>query len=680
MSERYPGGFITKNYVAPTPTSAPGIWTLDQQEQAKQAGIWPFGGPFNYIEDVFSTYLYTGNGSTQTINNGIDLAGKGGLTWIKYRGAYVHILTDTARGVSTYLDSSAASGNGYTTPYGLTSFNANGFSLKDDSPGNYGVNGNGSTYASWTFRKQPKFFDVVTYTGTGSNRTIAHNLGSTPGCIIVKRTDTTGNWQVYHNGLTSAAYSIQLNSTAAQASATTVWNSTAPTSTVFSVGTDATVNASGGTYVAYIFAHNAGGFGLTGTDNVISCGSFTTDGSGNATVSLGYEPQYLMFKAASGSYPVDAWYVNDTMRGFSQTNTQILSANTSSSESATGTQWFKPNATGFSTQATGAGAPTTTYIYIAIRRGPMKVPTTGTSVFTPILDSSSQGTTLTTNFPVDAQIIGYNTTTGYYKQVNDRLRGAPSPNATTPSEPYSIIDTSAEANDATRAQSWDNVSYQVPSYYASVSTIYYNFRRAPSFFDEVCYTGTGTSGTAIPHNLGVAPELIISKARSTTNNWLVWATALGNQTSGLLLNTTDAVQTIWASGSSPTSSNVYINYNVAGNSGVTYVSYLFATCAGVSKVGTYTGNGSTQAIACGFAGGARFVLIKRTDSTGGWYVYDTARGMTTLTDPYLLLNSPAAETATLGSVTTTTGGFTVNASILSAINTSSATYIFLAVA
>ena len=115
-------------------------------------------------------------------------------------------------------------------------------------------------------------------------------------------------------------------------------------------------------------------------------------------------------------------------------------------------------------------------------------------------------------------------------------------------------------------------------------------------------------------------------------------------------------------------------------SGTTYVAYLFATCPGVSYVGSYTGNGTTQAIACGFTGGARFVLIKRTDSTGDWYVYDTARGMTSVTDPYLLLDSTAAETATLGSVTSTTGGFTVNAAILAAINTSSATYIFLAIA
>jgi hypothetical protein len=113
----------------------------------------------------------------------------------------------------------------------------------------------------------------------------------------------------------------------------------------------------------------------------------------------------------------------------------------------------------------------------------------------------------------------------------------------------------------------------------------------------------------------------------------------------------------------------------------TYVAYLFATCAGVSKVGSYTGNGSTQTINCGFgAGGARFVLIKRTDSTGDWYVYDTARGMTVLTDPYLLLNSTAAEVATLGSVTTVSTGFALNATILAAINTNAASYIFLAIA
>jgi hypothetical protein len=116
------------------------------------------------------------------------------------------------------------------------------------------------------------------------------------------------------------------------------------------------------------------------------------------------------------------------------------------------------------------------------------------------------------------------------------------------------------------------------------------------------------------------------------------------------------------------------------NAASNYVAYLFATCPGVSKVGSYTGNGTTQAIACGFTGGARFVLIKRTDSSGDWYVYDTARGMTTTTNPYIFFNNTAAQVATLGSVTTTTGGFTVNGLVLADINTSSASYIFLAIA
>jgi hypothetical protein len=179
---------------------------------------------------------------------------------------------------------------------------------------------------------------------------------------------------------------------------------------------------------------------------------------------------------------------------------------------------------------------------------------------------------------------------------------------------------------------------------------------------------------------------MIVKNRTNNNgnqNWQVYVSALGN-TSRLQLNTTDSVFTgtsIWNS-TSPTASVFSLGTSALVNgSGDTYVAYLFATCAGVSKVGSYTGNGTTQTIDCGFgAGGARFVLIKRTDSTGDWYVYDTARGMTVLTDPYLLMNSTAAESATLGSVTTVSTGFAVNSTILAAINVSAGSYIFLAIA
>ena len=154
-----------------------------------------------FIEDVFSTYLYTGNGSTQTITNGIDLAGKGGMVWFKSRtnAAANHLLYDTNRGATAALFPNLTNAT-QTTSTGLTAFGPSGF----DIGSSLGLNESAAAIASWTFRKAPKFFDVVTYTGTGTAHNIAHSLGVVPGCIIVKRTDTTGNWPVYHKDLNSA--------------------------------------------------------------------------------------------------------------------------------------------------------------------------------------------------------------------------------------------------------------------------------------------------------------------------------------------------------------------------------------------------------------------------------------------------------------------------------------------
>ena len=256
-----------------------------------------------YIEDVFSTYLYTGNGSTQTITNGIDLSGEGGLVWVKNRtfgsnggSLGYNVLYDSA--VQDYLNSDTSNAasvfNKTNTTGGAVSFTSSGFTAGGISSSNF---------ASWTFRKAAKFFDVLTYTGNGSNRTIAHNLDSVPGCIIVKRTDTTGDWQVYHRANTAAPETdyLVLNSTAETADSNTRWNDTLPTSTVFSLGTEATVNASGGTYVAYLFAHDAGGFGDAGTDNVVSCGGMVLDGSGNGRAELGWDPQFVIHKSATSA-------------------------------------------------------------------------------------------------------------------------------------------------------------------------------------------------------------------------------------------------------------------------------------------------------------------------------------------------------------------------------------------
>jgi hypothetical protein len=208
------------------------------------------------------------------------------------------------------------------------------------------------------------------------------------------------------------------------------------------------------------------------------------------------------------------------------------------------------------------------------------------------------------------------------------------------------------------------------------------FKRAPSVFDIVCYTGTGVVGRTVTHNLTVVPELMIVKSRTDANSWIVYSTFTG-VSYNLALNLTNAIfgpTTSWDN-TAPTASVFTVNASTSLNgSGITYVAYLFATCAGVSKVGSYTGTGALQTVNCGFAAGARFVLIKRTDSTGDWYVYDTTRGMTSGDDPYYLLNSNDAEVTNTNYVDTDSTGFKVTAAAPAAINANGGTFIFLAIA
>jgi len=679
VSTRYPGGIITKTPVVPTGPyesgTAPGIWTLDQQLQAQKAGIWPLAGnPVPYIEDMFSTYLVTPTTSntTYSVTNGIDVSGKGGMVWMKARsaGSTNNLLYDTVRGASSIANNALISNSSsaqQTANFDYITGLSNGFTVNFASGGGQLTN-NGINYVSWTFREQPKFFDIVTYTGDGvAGLNINHNLGSAPGCMFVKRTDATGSWHVFHTSL-GGTKTLFLNGTNAAVTNIRYWDDTAPTSTVFTLGYDTDVNASGGTYVAYLFAHNAGGFGLTGTDNVISCGSFTPDGSGNATVNLGYEPQWVLWKYSTA---VEPWYIFDNMRGWTASNTMAdLRPNTTAAE-VQNNSFYIPTATGFSAPATLA--PSSPIIYIAIRRGPMAVPTDATKVYGAVsrAGTGANATVTTGSFPPDLTIIR-GRDAGYSWRWGDRLRG-------TPAVLRSNL-TNAELTGETDLSSFNMDGFSLTGTGASLSNssganyINYAMGRAPGFFDEVCYTGTGVTRT-VTHNLGVAPELMIVKSRSGTGDWKVW-----NKSSlftNLILNSDVATQSDSINSPTTTTFSAFADSNT---SSVTYVAYLFATVAGVSKVGSYTGTGTTLQINCGFTAGSRFVLIKRTDSTGDWYVWDSARGIVAGNDPYLLLNSTAAEVTGTDYVDTYSAGFEISSTAPAAINANGGTYIFLAIA
>ena len=603
------------------------------QALAAAAGNAAAAGGSLYVEDVFSTYLYEGNGfypsgGGQTITNGIDLDGEGGMIWIKVRNPDGrHGIYDTERGINQMLGSDETWQQ--YTDNAMVSANSDGFTLGDESSGWTRINLNGNDYVSWTFRKAEKFFDVVTYTGTGTPQTVSHNLGVAPAFIITKKTSDTSNWATNDPSQANPwSGALLLNSPSDFTTASTVWNNTAPTDSVFTVGTADATNVSEQTYVAYLFASDAGGFGDDGSESIIKCGSFTA--SQGVEVDLGFEPQWVLVKSATSTAD---WYMFDNIRGWGAdrgSNDSWLFANTSGAETnSTNSLGLTP--TGF-ISFNGGGQ---TYIYIAIRR-PMKTPESGTEVFKTVEQNWSTGI-LDAGFPVDLAIF-QTTDAGNNGRVVDRLRGNTQllyPN-----------DTFAESSEGYYALD-NNDGFELVSSPVSNNWVWWMFKRATGFFDVVAYVGNRTNGASqiIPHNLKVTPEMILVKNRTEAQPWQVYSEATGN-TKALYLSETNGATTdnSWGD-TSPTATNFTVGDDGAtNNTGNNFIAYLFATLDGVSKVGSFSHTqGTATNIDCGFSNGARFVLWKKYDGSDGWQVYDSVRGINAGADPFLQLDSDAAE-------------------------------------
>jgi len=592
-------------------------------------------------------------------------AGEGGMAWVKARtnGTYDHYIMDTERGVLKYLKPNGTSAQA-SSSNAITYFNSKGFTIG----GGGQLNNGGDDYASWTFRKAPKFFDVVTYTGDGvAGRTVSHNLGSVPGCIFVKLTSGSDGWAVYHRGVDSSApedYRLVLNGTNARIDNTdgSRWNRTAPTSSVFSLGTDGSVNANGATYVAYLFAHNDGDgeFGPDGDQDIIKCGSCAGAG---VTVDLGFEPQLLITKAYDTS---SNWHIQDNMRTFDE----VLQPHSSAAEVTDSTNLPKITSTGF--EVPSSFLTSSNMIYIAIRRGPMAVPTDATDVYNTVQFDFDDFTEA--GFPVDMVLSKQITSSSNTWRIADRLR------------PRYTLNPASSGAETLENYFWrfdnstgiDNVvGGSVPDFQN------WMLRRAPSFLDIVAYTGNGTAGRTISHNLGVAPEMIWIKKRNAVAQWVVYHSAI-TADKFMHLDSTDGANSggsvIW-NGTEPTSSVFTVGNNDINNvSSGTYIAYLFASLDGVSKVGSYTGDGTTDGsnvVDCGFSSGARFILVKRYDVSGGnWGVFDTERGITSGSDPRLFLSTTDAETTGIDFLVPTSSGFAFKAGF----NTSGASYIFYAIA
>ena len=629
------------------------------------------GGAGVNVEEVFSTYLYTGNASTQAINNGIDLSGEGGLLWIKKRsGAASNFLFGSDRSADNTALLSNTSLAYYGTSYSV-SHSSTGFTVPATTSGD--VNESGQDYASWTFRKAPKFFTCLTYTGTGSAQTISHDLGTTVGTLIVKRTDTTGDWLVQHRSL-GGTYYMDLQNTNAAATNTSYWNNTTATSTEFTVGTSSYTNASGGSYVAYLFAHNDGDgdFGPTGDQDIIKCGSYTGNGSSDGQfIDLGFEPQWLLVKKTSAA---DNWILMDNMRGLVtsspvyNSDDETLRPNTTGAE-VTSNDISSINPTGFTIREGGnsLNSSSATYIYIAIRRGPMAVPESATDVFD-IATRDATPPAFNTSFDVDMALYQSNVTSPDDTFNSARLMQGDVLRTNTTD--------SAISGGTGFVFDYSNGWYGPTS--ANSNAHAWMWGRAPSFFDVVAYTGTGTART-VSHNLGVPPEMMWIKMRSSTNPWGIYHSATGN-TKQLNFDTGVGYTSINYWGNTTPTDQVFTVGSSGGvnSAGYTYIAYLFASLDGISKVGSYTGNGTDgRVIDCGFSSGARFVLIKGATIATNWYLYDSTRGIVSGNDPYLLIDTKAGSTTT-DYIDPHSSGFIVNNNIQ--LNNNGSDYIFYAIA
>ena len=404
--------------------------------------------------------------------------------------------------------------------------------------------------------------------------------------------------------------------------------------------------------------------GDNGSGN-IACGSFVPSAIWGSEETIGWEPQYILYKKATA---VGDWFILDNIRGIvSGGNDPELLPNTSEAE-RTYTDTLEVTPTGF--KQVFSSVDTATYIYMAIRR-PMKTPLSSDEVFA-IDTSNGVAPTFDSGFVVDMAIQRLdNVVTN--NLISSRLTAEQVLKTNLTDAEYTSTGFSFDY-----MKGWRDAVAVNPDFYS------WMFKRAKGFFDVVAYTGTGVART-VNHNLGVVPEMMIVKSRSDgTRVWCVYSKDLNviSPSNYLKLNTTDAAagSNLW-NDTRPTSTvfSLFADNEVNAAAG-TYIAYLFATLAGISKVGSYTGNGTSQTIDAGFSTGAKFILIKRTDSTGDWFMWDTVRGIVAGNDPHLSLNATAAEVTTDDSIDTDTSGFIVNQNATTNINVTSATYIYYSIA
>jgi len=680
----------------------------------------------------FNTVTYTGNGSSSRAITGVGF--EPDLVWIKNRDITDHhAIFDSVRGALNYMSSNRTNAEASLAD-SLTSFDSDGFTLGSANLINY----NSQRYVAWCWKaggtavtnndgsassqvsaNQDAGFSVVTYTGQSSNFTWGHGLGVAPSMVIIKRRNTAAGWSVYHTSI-GATKRLQLDQSGGTETMSYFQN-TEPTSTVFSVTTNGGVGGDGDTYVAYCFAEKSG---------LSKFGSYTGNGSSTGPfVECGFKPRFVMLKRTDST---SDWFMYDTIRGtnnklYAETDTaenaedggstssntilslsngfQLTSGN--GSNSSGGTYIFMAFAENFSADATYKALNTANLSAPSIKDGSKYF---GTLLYT--ADNSSGKTVTGLNFGAAPDFVWIkNRDNVESHHLMDIVRGNDAflfSNNTNQEQDKPLNDTNdtTDFDFVTDGFSFVSTNYnQGELYFNNRTYVGWNWLAGGSGsnntagsitstvsanptagFSIVTYTGNGTAGATVGHGLGVAPEFIVVKQRSSSTvnkNWCVYHTALGN-TKVLLLNQTAAQATTsdcW-NDSGPSSSTFTLGPGADAYATQTnvdtkdYVAYCFAEVEGYSKFGSYTGNNSSDGafVYTGFA--PAFVMIKANESTN-WVIYDTSRSPYNVADEQLSPNTGGAEVTNDGNADLLSNGFKLRNG---AATTNAYTYVYAAFA
>ena len=652
----------------------------------------------------FNTVLYTGNGSTQSITG---VGFQPDFVWVKVRSTTGSgPLADSTRGTGKAMYSNLTDADyTFSAGQGVTSFDADGFSIGDDSTGNGGYNGNGKTYVAWCWKvgggttssntdgtitstvqaNTKAGFSVVSYTGNAvSGATIGHGLGVEPDLVIVKSTNlTTQSWNTYvKNVTTTNAQFLTLNTNNANG------NTANPrfipgnfSSSVFSVGNDNSTNGVNGvdTYISYCFASVAG---------YSKIGSYTGNGSASGPiVNTGFEVGWILIKNTTSAG--ESWIMFDNARNTSNPRNCQLRADTNGVEACT-VDTINFYANGFQPLSNWGGynASGDTYIYMAFAADASAAPT--------LPDSFANKLYTGTNATNSITGLGFSPSLSWFKSrsnatsnvLHDTVRGGLSrifsdstAAASTIADGFVSFDSDGFTLDGTGSGgdvngsgrtyvAWNWKANSIPTINTDGTTQSVVSANQAAGFSIIQYTGTGADAT-VGHGLSSAPNCIITKRLDATEGWLVWFSSLPASnymylnSSGIGGTDTNAYKTI------SSTTNKIGSDGTVNASGGEYISYVFHSVSGFSKMGTYTGTGATHAIT-GVGFQPDWIIGKETDGVDSWEMVDSARGINKM----VYANGNNAEVTNTNFTSFDSDGFTLSSA--TSINQSGQTYIYMA--